>query len=74
MSALAQDEYEGLVAGSRLETTVAQFKLRAAVIIQEEQAKPLPDNHLIAFACDAIRLAREHCAVASHFDGSGEQA
>jgi hypothetical protein len=56
---LARDEFEGLVAGDRLEITIGQFKQRAAVIIEEEQAKTNPDNHLIAFACDAIRLARE---------------
>jgi hypothetical protein len=62
-SPMAQDEYERLVAGDRLETTIAQFKQRASVILLEEQAKANPDNYLISFACDAIRLAREHCLV-----------
>lgn len=77
---LARDEFEHLVAGDRLGTTIGQFKQRAAVIIEEEQAKANPDNHLISFACDAMRLAREfggfyHTTldtVASHFDGEGK--
>jgi hypothetical protein len=56
---MARDEFEGLVGGDRLMTTIGEFKQRAAVIIEEEQAKANPDNHLITFACDAIRLARE---------------
>lgn len=56
---MARDEFEHLVAGDRLMTTIGQFKLRAACIIQEEQDKASPDNSLISFACDAIRLARE---------------
>ena len=50
------------VAG-KYEGTFAQFTRRAGVLIEEEQAKPLPDNALIAFLCDAIRLAREAVAV-----------
>lgn len=57
---MARDEFEHLVAGDMLPTTVGQFKQRAAVIIEEEQGNANPDNHLISFACDAIRLAREH--------------
>jgi hypothetical protein len=56
---MARDEFEGLVCGDRLETTIGQFKQRAAIIIEEQQARTNPDNHLIGFACDAIRLARE---------------
>lgn len=57
---MARDEFEHLAAGDRLETTIGQFKLRAARIIEEEQAKASPDNALISFACDAIRFAREY--------------
>lgn len=57
---MARDEFEHLAAGDRLETTIGNFKLRAARIIEAEQAKANPDNSLIAFACDAIRFAREH--------------
>ena len=52
---------ERLVAG-RYEGTFAQFTRRAGVLIHEEQAKPLPDNTLIAFLCDSIRMARESVA------------
>lgn len=57
------DAFDGLVAGRRLETTISQFQCRAANILEAEQAKANPDNALIAFACDAIRLAREYCDV-----------
>lgn len=57
---MARDEFEYLVLGDRCETTLSQFKLRAACIIQTEQARANPDNALISFACDAIRLAREY--------------
>jgi hypothetical protein len=56
---MARDEFEHLVGGDRLMTTIGDFKLRAARIIEEEQARANPDNALLAFACDAIRLARE---------------
>lgn len=57
---MARDEFEHLVAGDVLPTTIGNFKLRAARIIEDEQAKANPDNALILFACDAIRFAREH--------------
>lgn len=57
---MARDEFEHLVLGDRIETTIGQFKLRAASIIETEQARANPDNALISFACDAIRLAREY--------------
>jgi hypothetical protein len=41
------------------------FTRRAGVLIKEEQSKPLPDNALIGFLCDAIRIAREAVAVAA---------
>jgi hypothetical protein len=57
---MARDEFSHLVSDAMMSTTIGFFKQRAAVIIEEEQAKPNPDNHLIQFACDAIRLAREY--------------
>jgi hypothetical protein len=56
---MARDNFEHLVGGDMLTTTIGDFKLRAARIIEAEQAKANPDNYLIAFACDAIRFARE---------------
>lgn len=54
------DEFEGLVAGRVCLVTLGDFKLRAARIIEDEQAKASPDNALIDFACNAVRLAREY--------------
>jgi len=48
------------VEGDRLPTSLAQFIQRAKVLLEEEQAKPLPDSALIGFLCDAVRLAREN--------------
>lgn len=49
-----------LVAGDMLPTTLWQFTLRANRLLEDEQAKVSPDNALISFLCDAVRLAREH--------------
>lgn len=49
-----------LVAGDTLPTTLAQFQLRANRLLQDEQEKPNPDNALVGFLCDAVRLAREN--------------
>lgn len=48
------------VAGDYLPMPLAQFVQRAKVLLAEEQEKPLPDNALIGFLCDAVRLAREN--------------
>ena len=46
------------VAG-RLDRTIADFERACLVHLAEEQARPNPDNALIAVLCDAVRLARE---------------
>gem|GEM_PF-4593649 len=56
---LARDDYEGVVLGDHLPMPIGQFKRQAAVIIEEEQAKPNPDSALIEFACNAMRM--EQC-------------
>lgn len=48
------------VEGDMLPTTLAQFELRASRLLEDEQAKANPDNALIGFLCDAVRLAREN--------------
>lgn len=48
------------VAGDSLPTTLWQFEQRASVLLSDEQAKANPDNALIGFICDAVRLAREN--------------
>jgi len=35
------------------------FILRCQTILEDEQAKILPDNNLIAVLCDAVRIVRE---------------
>lgn len=54
------DDAEGLVAGRILSTSIATLVRRCAVLIRDEQEKPLPDNALIGALCDAVRVAREH--------------
>jgi len=53
------------VAGRRLLTTHAAFERSCKLLIKAEQEKSLPDNHLIATLCNAIRLSREHCDYAT---------
>lgn len=48
-----------MVAGDRMSITLAEFKRRCCVRIQEEQDKTNPDNAVIALWCEAVRLARE---------------
>lgn len=48
------------VEGDFLPITLAQFVERAKVLLADEQEKPAPDNALIGFLCDSIRLAREN--------------
>lgn len=52
--------HENLVVGDRLEISLEAFMARAAAIIEAEQGDANPDNALLGFACDAIRLAREY--------------
>jgi hypothetical protein len=48
-----------MVAGDRMRLTLQEFKHRCSVRLQEEQAKPLPDNANIDLWCEAVRCARE---------------
>jgi hypothetical protein len=48
------------VAGDTLPTSLAQFYMRGQHLLAEEQEKVSPDNALVAFICDAIRLGREN--------------
>jgi len=47
------------VGGSYVEGTLYDLAHRAQVHLGLEQAKPLPDNALIAVLCDTVRLVRE---------------
>lgn len=58
----ADDPCDGIVAGDYLGTTLNVFKLRARRLIEQEQERVAPDNALIDFLCNAVRLAREHAA------------
>ncbi len=49
-----------MVAGDTLPITLFQFESRAQFLLTDEQRKPNPDNALIDFICNAIRLAREN--------------
>lgn len=51
------------VAGVGPAGTLADFERACRVCIRDEQAKPNPDNHLIAVLCDAVRLKREYVLV-----------
>lgn len=60
------------VEGDFLPMPLAQFIQRAQVLLAEEQEKVAPDNALIGFLCDAVRLARENNrlgggAISGHF-------
>lgn len=43
-----------------MERSLADFERACLVHVEEEQAKPNPDNATIALLCDAVRLAREN--------------
>lgn len=53
-----------LVAGERMERPIYAFVLACDHLLADEQAKPNPDNALIAVLCDAVRLTRELAALA----------
>ena len=52
-------EVEDVVAGRRLDRSVADFVRSCEVLIREQQERASPDNAVIATLCDAVRLARE---------------
>lgn len=51
------------VAGTVLPISLWQYEQRAMVLIEDEQQKVSPDNMLIYFLCNSVRLAREMKAV-----------
>lgn len=53
-----------LVTGN-MERSLADFERACLTHIEEEQAKPNPDNATIALLCDAVRLARENAEMFS---------
>jgi len=50
-------EVEDVVAGRRLDRSVADFVRSCEVLIREQQERASPDNAGIATLCDAVRLA-----------------
>ena len=50
---------ESVVAGVRMERSIKSFAHACEIYIQAESQKLLPDTHLIALLCDAVRLTRE---------------
>lgn len=55
---------DSLVAGDRVDRPLYELVRSAEAHLAEEQAKPNPDNGLIATLCDTVRLVREHCELA----------
>lgn len=53
------------VTGRMCEWSIGELERRCLICIQREQEKPLPDNDLIAVLCNAVRLGREHCDLAT---------
>ena len=48
-----------VVVGGRMERSLGDFMRFCERYISEETQGPIPDTHLIALLCDAVRLARE---------------
>ena len=48
-----------VVVGVRTERSLEDFTRLCEMYIREETQGPIPDTHLIALLCDAVRLARE---------------
>lgn len=48
------------VAGEHCLRTMAEYERAAKYLLKEEQERPLPNNALIGFLCDTVRLAREN--------------
>jgi predicted exporter len=67
-------ESENIVAGNHMDRSIAAFVRACEAHILEEQAKPLPDNSLIATLCDAVRLTRENTRLAKAPIESAQEA
>jgi hypothetical protein len=48
------------VAGQVMTKTLAEYERRALIFLQVEQEKLLPNNCLIDFLCESVRLKREY--------------
>ncbi len=48
------------IAGEYITGNIEQFLHRADVLLDEEQRKISPNNALIAFFCDTVRMTREY--------------
>ena len=55
-----KDICSNLVAGDFMICSGEVFLQRAALLLEDEQKKVAPDNLLIDFICNAVRLWREH--------------
>ena len=62
-----------MVAGEWMEATIGMHVARCEHLIREEQAKPSPDNALIAVLCDSVRMAREYTRLAQSESGSPQE-
>ncbi len=49
-----------IIVAGHFSRTLADFERACLTHIGEEQARPSPDNSLVAVLCDAVRLTREH--------------
>ncbi len=62
---LASAPAGNVVAGERMERSLADFTRACEVQILDEQRSPACDTALIGVLCDAVRLAREYAALAA---------
>lgn len=62
---MAWDDRLPEVAGRMMLKSHAQFERQCRILLKEEQEKISPDNNLVDALCDAIRLSREHCDLAT---------
>ena len=53
------DICDNLVGGNFMLKTGDEYLKRAKCLIEDEQRKPNPDNALIGFLCESVRLWRE---------------
>jgi hypothetical protein len=56
----AEETSQSHVAGDVLPMPLWQFEQRANVLLDELTSRANPDNALLGFICDAVRLAREN--------------
>lgn len=49
-----------MVGGEYCEAAIADFRARADLLLALEQEKASPDNALLGFICNAVRISREY--------------